>query len=401
MAVHTLDRTTPPHILTLVVSAATAALAMNIFLPSLPAIARHFDADYAVVQLMVSLYLFATAVLQLFIGPASDRYGRRPVMLTCFVIFLVGTFAALHAPTIELLLVCRVVQAASAAGMVLSRAIIRDTVGPNEAASKIGYVTMGMALVPMVAPVIGGMLDELYGWESTFYLTLAFGAVAFLVVYLDLGETNASRSASMTAQMRNYPELARSRRFWGYAATAGLTSGAFFAFLGGGPFVATEILHLSPTQYGLYFTLVSLGYIIGNFLSGRFSARIGINRMMLVGNTISASTMALSMALFAAGAFHPLSLFGPIVGLGIGNGMTLPNANAGIVSVRPHLAGSASGLGGTIQIGGGAILAVLAGAMLGPQSTPMPLLWIMFASSFLSILTTLYVMDVARRSGEL
>ena len=110
------DRITPPSLLTLVLATATGALAMNIFLPSLPAIARHFDADYAVVQLTVSLYLSATAVLQLAIGPASDRFGRRPVMLACFLIFILGSVGAIYAPTIELLLVARVLQAFSAAG---------------------------------------------------------------------------------------------------------------------------------------------------------------------------------------------------------------------------------------------------------------------------------------------
>lgn len=158
-----LDRTTPPHILTLVIATAVSALATNVFLPSLPGIARHFEADYAVAQLTVSIYLAATAFLQLGIGPASDRFGRRPVMLACLGIFVVGSVAALWAPTIEILLAARVLQAFSAAGMVLGRAIVRDTVDTDEAASRIGYITMGMALVPMVAPMIGGLLDEIHG----------------------------------------------------------------------------------------------------------------------------------------------------------------------------------------------------------------------------------------------
>ena len=161
-----------PHLVTLVMAAAIGPLAMNVFLPSLPGMARHFDTDYAVMQLAVSLYLGATALLQLFIGPASDRFGRRPVMLVCFAIFLVGTVAAVYAPTVEALLVCRLLQAFSSAGMVISRAVVRDTVGTAEAASQIGYITMGMSVVPMVGPMIGGFLDELYGWQAGFWLTL-------------------------------------------------------------------------------------------------------------------------------------------------------------------------------------------------------------------------------------
>lgn len=392
---------TPPHIFTLVMATASSALAMNVFLPSLPAMARHFDADYSVVQLAVALYLVATAVLQLFIGPASDRFGRRPVLLVCFAVFLVGTLAAIFAPTIEILLACRILQAFSAAGMVLSRAIIRDTVGPDQAASKIGYVTMGMTLVPMIGPVIGGFLDELYGWQSTFLLTLAFGVTAFAIIWIDLGETNLRPSSSLFAQVRSYPELIKSERFWGYTLTAAFTSGTFFAFLGGGPYVASEIFGLSPSQYGFYFGFVSVGYMVGNFLSGRLSSRLGINTMLLTGNIVAATGMSVPLILYFAGYVSPASLFVPVMFVGLGNGMTLPNAMAGIVSVRPHIAGSASGLGGALQIGGGAGLSMLAGALLGPETGPAPLLWIMLASSCLGIVASLYVLNVAARKGEL
>jgi DHA1 family bicyclomycin/chloramphenicol resistance-like MFS transporter len=389
-----------PHLATLVFAAAVGPLAMNVFLPSLPGMARYFDTDFATMQLAVSLYLAATAVLQLFIGPASDRFGRRPVTIACIVVFLAGTVASLYAPNVETFLACRVLQAFASAGLVISRAVVRDTVGTAEAASRIGYITMGMSVVPMVSPVIGGLLDELYGWHAAFLLILAFGVIALAVVHVDLVETNRSASTSLAAQFRAYPELLGSRRFWGYALTAALSSGAFFAFLGGGPFVATEMLGLSPSGYGLYFGIVSIGYMLGNFVSGRYSRRIGINRMMLMGNVVASFGMMLAIALFAAGLTHPLSLFGPVFFTGMGNGMTLPNANAGMVSVRPQLAGSASGLGGTMQIGGGAALAALAGALLHEQSGPMPLLWIMLLCSTGGLLATLYVISVARRSGD-
>lgn len=394
-----LNKKTPPHIMTLVLAASLSALPMNIFLPSLPGMAKFFETDYATVQLTVSLYLVSTALLQIIIGPASDRFGRRPVMLACFAIFLGGTVAAVYAPTIEMLLVCRTFQSFAAAGMVLSRAVIRDTTDAVHSASKIGYVTMGMSIVPMIGPVIGGFLDEWFGWQSTFLLMLAFGLLAFLVIYLDLGETNRATSSSFSEQFKAYPKLLSSRRFWGYTLTAAFTSGGFFAFLGGGPYVATELLGLSPSQYGFYFGIISVGYLIGNFCSGQLSYRIGINRMMLLGNIISSIGMVLSIALFMMGYNHPLSLFGPAAFTGIGNGVTLPNAIAGIVSVRSDLAGSASGLGGAMQIGGGAILSVVAGHLLGPDTGPYPLLWVMLLSSSAALLCTAYVMRVSREVG--
>ncbi|MCO5164299.1 MAG: multidrug effflux MFS transporter [Mesorhizobium sp.] len=394
-----LNRRTAPHVSTLVVATATGALALNVFLPSLPAMARYFEADYGLVQLSVSLYLTSTAVLQLLIGPASDRFGRRPVMLFSFAVFILATVAAIFAPTIYFLLVCRIFQAFAAAGMVLSRAIVRDTVSAEFAASRIGYITMGMTLVPMIGPAIGGVLDEIYGWQATFGLTLAFGILAFAVVYLDLGETNRSPSASLGAQFRAYPELLRSRLFWAYTLTAAFTSGLFFSFLGGAPYVASVLFGMSPSAYGFYFACLGLGYMFGNFVSGRYTARVGINNMMLIGNVISTVAILVAIALFAAGAAHPLALFVPAAFATIGNGFTLPSANSGIVSTRPSLAGSASGLGGALQIGGGAALSALPGLFLSPETGVYPLLLIMLAPALAAIAASLFV-RVASRSND-
>jgi MFS transporter, DHA1 family, multidrug resistance protein len=396
-----LNRQTPPHIVTLVVLAGIGALNMNIVLPSLPSLAAHYGADYGLAALAVSAYLAVTAVLQLFLGPLSDRFGRRPVVLGSLVVFLVATVGCIFAPTIGLFLFFRMVQAAVASGMVLSRAIVRDMVPANEAASMIGYVTMGMALLPMVAPMIGGFLDEVFGWQAVFVVTFAAGLATLWLMWVDLGETNAHRSASFAAQFRTYPELARSRRFWGYALTAALASGAFFAFLGGGPWVASEILGMAPAELGFYFGFIAVGYMIGNFLSGRFTGQVGLNRMMLVGGIVASSGMLLALALFGLGLQTPLSFFGSILFVGLGNGLLLPSANAGMVSVRPHLAGSASGLGGALMIGGGAALASLTGAMLRPETGAWPLLLTMLASSVLGIVATLYVIRVARQVGGL
>ncbi|WP_417415257.1 multidrug effflux MFS transporter [Hoeflea sp.] len=395
-----LNRKTPPNIATLVVIAGLSALNMNLILPSLPGIATYYQADYALVQLAVSGYLAVTGLLQLIIGPLSDRYGRRPVMVASLAIFLVATALAPFAPTIETFLVIRMLQASVVSGMVLSRAIVRDIVGPEQAASMIGYVTMGMTLAPMIGPVLGGVMEELFGWQSVFGALFLFGVVAFALVLTDLGETNLNRSASMLRQFGAYPELVRSRRFWGYSLTATFASGSFFSFLGGGPFVATTILGLPPSQLGLYFIFIALGYMTGNFFSGRFASQIGINRMMVTGCMIATAGMALALVLFLAGVWHPLSFFGPMLFVGLGNGVTLPSANAGIVSVRPHLAGSASGLGGAMMIGGGAALSALAGAILSVETGPYPLVIVMLVSCIFSVFATLYVIRVENSLAE-
>ena len=394
-----LDRKSPPHVLTLVILAGMSTLAMNIFLPSLPDMARHFGVDYAVMQLSVSVYLAGSAALQLLIGPVSDRFGRRVVIMAALLAFVAATVGAIFAPSIGWFLAFRVLQAVVATGMALSRAVIRDMVPGDQAASMIGYVTMGMSIVPMIGPAIGGALGERFGWQASFYLLIALGLGTLLLVWADLGETSARSGRSLAAQMREYPELLTSPRFWGYCLAASFASGAFFAYLGGAPFLGQAIFHLSPSVVGYYFAAPAIGYGIGNFLSGRFSVRFGIERMVLWGCSIS--TLVLVVGSVAAHSFapHPM-LFFPVVGLmALGNGLTLPNANAGMLSVRPHLAGSASGLGGAMMIGGGAALAAVVGVVLTPANGHLVLLEMMALSSALSLIAILLVLRRNKRLG--
>ncbi len=392
-----LDRTTPPHIVTLVLVAGLSAMSLNIFLPSLPGMALYFETDYRVVQLSVSLYLMATAILQIVVGPISDRFGRRRVLLTTTTLFLLMTLGCLLAPTIEVFLAFRMAQAVVAAGLVLSRAIVRDMVGPAESASMIGYVTMGMSLVPMIAPAIGGALEAAFGWQASFLLLLTGAAAILALIFFDLGETSAARSTSFAEQAREYPELLTSRRFWGYVACSAFCSGAFFAFLGGAPYVGTTVYGLPPEQLGFFFGAPAIGYAVGNFISGRYSVRVGVSPMILMGCLIATAGLVFPPLLYGLGFTHPAAFFGFVTFVGLGNGMTLPNATAGLLSVRPHLAGTASGLGGAFMIGGGAALSALAAALLVPGAGPWPLMAIMLITSILSVLSILYVLRRERQ----
>ncbi len=394
-----LDRATPPKIITLILLAGISALTMNIFLPSLPGMAVYFGVPYGVMQQSVALYLGLSAALQFVIGPISDRFGRRKVLLWSLVLFLIATMGTLLATSATLFLIFRMAQAVIAAAMVLSRAVVRDMVSDAEAASMIGYVTMGMSLVPMIGPVIGGVLDDLYGWQANFALLLILGAAVLALTWADLGETAAPSNASLAEQVRTYPALLASRRFWGYTLAAGFASGCFFAYLGGAPYVGDKVFGLSSTHVGVLFALTAIGYAAGNFFAGRYSVRVGMNKMILIGCVVTSAGLAVLALLTLARLSGPTVFFGLTIFMGLGNGICLPNANAGILSVRPELAGTASGLGGAILIGGGAALAALAGVLLGPGSSEMPLILLMLASSAASVVAILFVMHRARQIG--
>lgn len=391
-----LDRSTPPAVFTLITLAGLSALAMNIFLPSLPHMADYFDTSYATMQLTVPLYLLCSAVIQLFIGPISDNLGRRPVMIAGLVLFMLATLGCIFAPNTGVFLAFRIAQAVIATAMVLSRAVLRDLYTQDQAASKIGYVTMGMALVPMVAPAIGGAIEQVADWHLTFWLMFVIAAGVLALVILDMGETAEPSSISILRQFREYPELLRAPRFWGYALASAFCSGAFFAYLGGAPFVGTTVFGLDPFWLGIYFGAPAIGYFGGNWITGLFATRFGVNALVLFGCIAATLGSTLSLIIFLTGHGNAETFFGMMTLIGLGNGLCIPNATAGMLSVRPHLAGTASGLGGAIMIGGGSALAVLAGHLLTAQSGAYPLILIMLISSFLGIISILLVIRRAR-----
>ena len=391
-----LNNLTPPSIFTLICLSAIGALAMNIFLPSLPAMAETFDVTYAAATLSVTLFLAMNAVFQLFVGPLSDRFGRRPIVLASLIIFCFSSFGCILATSFEIFLVCRLLQSVVVAGLVLSRAAIRDVHSQDQAASVIGYVTMGMAILPLIGPAVGGGLEVQFGWIASFWVLFGIGIFVFVLAYLDMGETNKHRTTSMVAQFQAYPELLSSRRFWGYCLTATFSAGAYFAYLGGAAYVGREIFGLSPAVLGFYLGAPAIGYIIGNGLSGKLSVAVGVNKMILTGTLITALGMLLCISLFLFTIPIPLSFFGCVSFMGIGNGMVLPNSTSGMMSVRPHLAGSASGIGGTINTAGGASIATATSAILIPGTGALPLLCIMLASTIMSILTITYVIKRAK-----
>ena len=387
-----LDRTSPPHIFTLILLASISALTMNIFLPSLPNIAASLGSSTSILGLSVGIYLASSALLQLIIGPFSDQFGRRPLILWSLIIFCLSTLATVFVTNTAQFLILRIFQAISASCMVLARAIVRDTTeSVEQAGSQIAYVTMGMAFVPMIGPAIGGLLDYQYGWTASFWILCLLGSMIFLISYFDVGETLPENSQGFLEQIRTYPSLLRSKRFWAYSLSSAFVSGAFFSYLGGAPFVGNEVFGLSPKDLGIWFGAPAVGYILGNFLSGRFSTKIGLDKMIFFGVIIALTGVSISFMISYLGFGSILSFFGLMSLVGLGNGMSIPNATAAMMSVNPKLAGTAAGLGSAIMIGGGAGLSAIANFILKPGSSELPLIILMWLSVFSGLCAVNYV----------
>lgn len=350
---------------TLIAVSAIGPLALNMFMPSLPGLVTDLDTTTAMAQLTLTLYLFGSAVAQLVYGPLSDRFGRRPVLLAGLGVFVATSLICALAPSIEMLVVARLLQSfGGAAGMVLSRAIIRDLHDEKAAASVLGYITMAWAIAPMIAPAIGGYLDQVAGWRASFYVLGLCGAIALTLALFTLPETNGRLAdPSATNRRAAWARLLGNSRFLALTAIMSLTSGVFFAFLGGAPHIMTHELGQSPLAYGLWFTLVAIGYMTGNFLAGRFSKTAATDSLISIGLGIAVLGTAISFIAALFGSLNPFLLFFPMGLIALGNGIALPNLTSRVLSSDATAIGSAAGLAGFIQAVFGAAAAQSVGIL--------------------------------------
>lgn len=381
----------PPHLFSLVILTGVSVVSLNMILPSLAEMAEEFDVSYGYVNLAISGYLAITACLQLVIGPMSDRFGRRPVLLVSVAVFTFASVGCVLAQDFWVFLAFRLLQGAIAAGQVLSRAIIRDMHPPSEAASLMGFVAMSMALAPMLAPVLGGALHMLFGWRAGFGLFTLLGFAVLVLLWFDLGETHHTRSTRFRQQLQEYPLLLKSRRFWGYSLCIAFSVGGFFTFITGAPLVASEWFDLSPAMLGVGIGIITAGFMAGNFVTGRMAARTGLMPLILWGRSIATVGPLIGFVLFVLGLGNVWVFFASAIAVGIGNGLTTANASAGLLSVRPNLAGTASGMSGALAVGLGAVLTSSTGVIVSAENAPYAVLSMMSAISGLGLLSALYV----------
>jgi DHA1 family bicyclomycin/chloramphenicol resistance-like MFS transporter len=354
---------------------ALGPLSTDLYLPSLPTIGAAFGADTATVQLTLSVFLAGFAVSQLIYGPLSDRFGRRPMILGGIVLYFLASLACAYAPSIEVLILARFGQALGACvGPVLGRAAVRDIYGRERAARMLSYMGMVMALAPAVGPILGGIVEVHFGWRANFLALAAFGLTMLVATLVILPETNQWKSRDATRPGRlvaNYLGLLRHRSYIGYVLVVACAYSGIFSFISGSSFVLIGLLGLSPDVYGFCFAAIVVGYMLGAFLSGRFTVALGLERMVQLGTTVQVLGGLAGVALYAAGIVTVSSIVGPVVVFMIGTGLAMPNAQAGAIGPFPRMAGSASALLGFFQMGLAALVGIVVGHGSGSSALTM------------------------------
>jgi MFS transporter, DHA1 family, multidrug resistance protein len=346
----------------------SGTLGMHIFVPALPTAAKDLHATPAALELTVSLYILGLAVGQLVYGPASDRFGRRPALLVGLSIFTIASVAGLFAPDTHMLVLARFFQAVGGcSGLVLARAIIRDTSQAHEAARRLALTNLLVTAGPAVAPLIGAALSSFWGWRTILMGLTALGVANFVLAWRILPETRQETLiVSASRYARDYVGLLRSRQFLGYAVGGACATTSLYAFIACAPFIFVDRLHVPSASVGLYLALLVSGLWLGSLFASRLIARFSLVRFLVVANAVSVVAAASFLALVIADRATLVGIVGTMFAFSVGVGAAAPAALVQAISVNPRVIGTASGLYGSVQMAVGATLVTLAGLGANP-----------------------------------
>jgi MFS transporter, DHA1 family, multidrug resistance protein len=353
---------------------AIGPLSVDLYLPSLPAISEALAASPAAVGLTISFYLIGFAAGQIAYGPLSDRHGRKPVMFAAMLIYCVATLVCAFAPSIEALIAARAVQAFGSSGaIVLARAVVRDLYDGPRAGRELSLMAMIMGLAPIVAPLIGSLLQAAFGWRSCFVFLVLAGIAAAAAVRWLLPETLRKRPQHAPAQslLASVGVVFRNRGALAHVAIIAAGYGGLFAFISGSPFVLQSVYALTPFGYGLGFAIASIGYIAGSWLAAKLVTRLGLDRTIGWG-VLALAAGGLAMVLTTALAPRAISGFvAPMTVYLFGLGLAMPQALAGALQPFPERAGAASSVIGAVQQTVAASTGALVAHALGTTAWPL------------------------------
>jgi DHA1 family bicyclomycin/chloramphenicol resistance-like MFS transporter len=361
-------------LLLLVAMTGIAPVSLYLLVPALPVLAGTFGSDISVVQMTVSLYMVGIACSQIIMGPLSDRFGRRPVLLAGLGLMVIASAACIFAQTLPELIAARFLQAlGGATGMVVSRAIIRDLYSRERISAMISLVIAVMMIAQMLSPLTGGLIETAFGWRSIFYLITAASLAIAVAIAIALPETRGDRTQAggFRGDVRH---LITSRAFVGYMLCQVLASQIIFTFAGGGPYIVVMQMGRSGAEYGAWFATTGFAYLIGNLFCVRFAPRHSLERLIWFGLALQFAGALLNLIWGLAGLnLTPSWLFGTQMLVMFANAFVMSNSAAGAISIRPDAAGTASGAMGFLQMGIGSLFSQFGAYLGGHFATPVAL----------------------------
>lgn len=358
-----------PPLLLLVGISALGPITLNGVLPANTAVMKELSASYGTTQLVLTVYLLSIMLSQLVLGNLSDKIGRRPVMIGSMLVFAAGSVICAMSTSIEVLLAGRFVQGFGAAVcMFLTRTIMRDVHSRDKAASAIGYMNTAMMVAPMFGPALCGYITDVSSWRVMYALLAGCGLLFALLSYLFQNETLTDSNTFKAPFLPSTRVLLASAEYRAYLCVLCGAVGMYFCFLAGAPYVAMEIRGYSASTFGIWFSMVAVGYLCGNFIAGRYSQRFGTRKM--IGLSVIPAVAGAALFWILSGTESLLGLFLPMQFIAFSNGICIPNLTSAAMSVRSDLAGTASGLTGTVQISTGIVLTLLVSLILSHSIVP-------------------------------
>ena len=356
-------------IVSLVLATALGPLAMSSFIPAIPFIQDDFAVKTTTAQLTLTLSMLAMAVTSLAYGGLADQYGRKPVLIGGIVLAVAGSLACAVAPSISLVIIGRILQSAGAsAGLVIARVIVRDVFGDERSVSILAYVTAAMAIAPLVGPILGGYLIDYFGWRMLFVAVALLAALLTALLAVRLPETRPADLAAARPGNRfaagHYTALLARFPYVRYTLYGAMMQGIFMAFIGGAPYVATEVFELSAAAYGWHFMVAPIGYLGGSLIAGRFGSRFSREPLLKTGAVLAVVVCALALWTTFQPWFGAWTFFMPMCLLSCVIGLVFPSAQVGLLISGGEQSGAASGLFSFVQLSTGALLAQIVGALL-------------------------------------
>lgn len=370
-------------------------MSTSMYLPSMPSLAADLGADPGAVKLTMTVFLAAFAAAQLFFGPLSDRFGRRPALFLGLALYLVGTAVCMAAPNLATLIGGRFVQGFGAcAGPAIARAVVRDRYDRADAARVLAYIGIAMAVGPALGPILGGLLQVHFGWRANFLALVLFGLTVWIAAATGLSESLRSRdpdALSPARLIRNYAALLGSRAFLGNMLVTAFIFGGMFSYATGVPFVLIDLLQMSPDLFGTVFIFTVIGSVTGSMIASRAAPRVPGDTMTAIGAATVLFGGVLMLSATLLDVVTPVTVVGSMMVFMIGFGIAAPNSRAGAMAPFPQIAGAASALIGFAEMAMAALGSSLIATLYDGTAVPMGVIvFTMGAASALSYLLVIH-----------